>query len=115
MFKVFDYFCDSCHHKANDLIVEDYEVVTCKLCGRNMNRLFPVLRGDRHDDFHFQPFHSMTFDMKVRDREDLQRLKESRRKHNLVCVGHRYTKPDRKAIRNNYENDKVTVSALKRG
>ena len=65
---------------------------------------------------HFSPFYSDTFGFHVTDRKDLKKLKELRVKHNLECVGHSMGFPvDRKAVANNYRNDGLTESVLKKG
>lgn len=101
--KVFDYVCGKCGANRNDQIVENGERVKCS-CGSDMLRMFPIartkdLRGP------FQPFWSDTFQMRVNDREDLKKLQAMRKESGLECVGHTNMKPDKAAIRWNYEND----------
>jgi len=118
-----DYYIEDKHLKCLDCgkteiksywacdVFLDKGLFTC-FCGGRLEVFFPGI-VDEHNLF--KPFYSDTFDMPVRDRMDLKKIKELRKEHKLECVGHRQTKPDRKAIRNNYENDELTISALKKG
>lgn len=102
--KVFDYQCVKCSKVHLDQIVDPKEAIPCPICGKAMSRLFPAPRAlDRQG--RFSPFWSETFQMRVNDREDLSKMKDLRKVHNLECVGHTRVKPDRAAIKHRYEND----------
>lgn len=106
MFKVFDYHCEPCNFILPDKMVQDDEVVSCETCGKPMDRLFSCPRqGHNGVGERFQPFWSDTFQMRVNDREDLNKLKDLRKQHGLECIGHQDQKPDRTAIRKNYESE----------
>lgn len=60
---------------------------------------------DSKDHNIFRPFWSDTMQMRIRDRVDLQRLRDYAKSKGLVNVGHQRMKPDRAAIRYNYERD----------
>jgi len=103
MLKCYDYLC-VCGEKVFDKLVEPTDVILCEKCGLKMDRLFPCPRKDGHADGKFKPFYSDTFMMHVRDREDMGKVRELRKKHGLEVVGHDRMRPDRKAIRHNLEN-----------
>lgn len=102
--KIYDYACDSCGSKAIDQLAEHDEIIKCKKCKMPMSRLFPCPRGGEQRG-NFKPFWSDTFQMRVKDREDLKTLKSLREKNGLECVGHRRQRPDRQAIRHNFETE----------
>ena len=61
---------------------------------------------DSKDHNIFQPFWSETMQCRIRDRMDLQKLRAYAKSQGLINIGHvRGIKPDRKAIRYNYEHD----------
>ena len=102
MFKVFDFECE-CGVRKDDVMVGDGEAVPCE-CGKTMFKLFPTARSK---DFRgkFSPFWSDTMQCRINDREDLNKLKQYAKDNGLTCVGHNAQKPDRAAIRYNYEHD----------
>lgn len=53
----------------------------------------------------FKPFWSDTLQMRIKDKIDLQKLRQYAKDNGLVNVGHVHQKPDRRAIRHNYESD----------
>jgi len=103
MLKVYDYTCEKCGASEIDKIAEKGSVVSCEKCGHVMTQLFPCPRGGEARG-RFQPFYSDTFEMPVKDREDLKKLKDLRKEAGLECIGHRRTQRDTKAIRYNYES-----------
>lgn len=105
-FKVYDYLCESCGFKMADKLADTDAAFRCKKCKKIMTRLFPCPRtGANGVGDVFKPFWSDTFQMRVRDREDLKTVKDLRKKYGLECVGHRRQRPDRKAIRYNFESE----------
>lgn len=106
MFKSFDFLCEKCGIEYFDKLVDKNEVPPCEKCGGKTIRLWSRANLEKEDDHNiFKPFWSDTFTMRVKDRIDLQKIKELRKKHGLECVGHYTQTPDRKAIRINYESD----------
>lgn len=55
-------------------------------------------------DLVFKPFWSDTLQTRIKDKIDLQRLRQYAKDNGLVNVGHVHQKPDRRAIRHNYDN-----------
>lgn len=107
MYKVYDYICD-CGERKNDVLVSGDDVVKCE-CGSDMKRLFPCPMGyvdgvNTASDHKFQPFWSDTMQCHIHDRQDLKKLKKYAKDNGLTCIGHDKQKPDKAAIRYNYEN-----------
>ena len=73
-------------------------VKQCK-CGKR------ALQIEEVDAVMFKPFWSDTLQMRIMDRQDLQKLRAYAKKEGLINVGHEHQKPDRWAIRYNYEHD----------
>lgn len=104
MLKVFDYHCNNCDQVHPDLIVDPAEPQKCPDCKKTMTKLMAAPRAvDRLRPF--QPFWSDTFQRRINDREDLRVMRDEAKASGLTCVGHRKQKPDKAAIRHNYEND----------
>lgn len=102
--KVFDYLCEACDETQKDLLVDPSETQVCPKCSKAMVRLFSAPRSlDREG--RFQPFWSDTMQKRINDREDLSKLRQYAKDNGLTNVGHTKMKPDRAAIRYNYEND----------
>jgi hypothetical protein len=53
----------------------------------------------------FRPFWSDTMQCRINDREDLSKLRAYAKSKGLTNVGHTVMKPDRAAIRHNYDHD----------
>lgn len=104
--KVYDYLCESCGFKLLDKMADSEAALRCRKCAKTMTRLFPCPRtGANGVGAQFRPFWSDTFQMRVRDREDLRKLKDLRKQNGLECIGHQRQRPDRKAIRHNFETE----------
>ncbi len=99
--KVFDYECPECG--IQELIVDPTETQKCD-CGKEMQRIFSAPRAPEREG-RFQPFWSDTMQCRIKDREDLSKLRSYAKAKGLVNVGHRDMKPDRAAIKYNYEHD----------
>ncbi len=98
-FKTFK--CQSCHLTLKKLIEthpNDTSTLACE-CGSEMHSEY------RPNQTRFQPFWSDTMQCRINDREDLAKLKKYAKDNGLVNVGHTQMKPDRAAIRWNYEHD----------
>jgi len=103
IYKTYDFEC-ACGHRTDDQLVEPGEIIKCEKCFKPMQKLVSAPRMDGHADGTFRPFYSDTFEMHVRDREDMNKVRALRKQHGLEVVGHDRMRPDRKAIRHNFEN-----------
>lgn len=101
--KVYDYECPKCERIFRDMLVDSDEKVKCSECNKEMTRICngPRSKGEGR----FQPFWSDTMQMRINDREDLAKLRQYAKDNGLTNVGHTSQRPDRAAIRHNYEND----------
>ncbi len=70
-------------------------------CG---NPAIPEEGQEKKEKNLFQPFWSDTMQCRINDREDLKKLRAYAKANGLTNVGHLNQKPDRAAIRYNYEH-----------
>ncbi len=71
-------------------------------CGTNAFQETPVASSEQNL---FRPFWSDTMQKRINDRQDLSELRSFAKRNGLTNVGHTKQKPDRAAIRYNYEHD----------
>lgn len=73
-------------------------------CGCGKSAVHEEMADSKEQNL-FRPFWSDTMQKRIRDREDLKDLRSFAKRNGLTNVGHMNQKPDRKAIRHNYETD----------
>lgn len=96
--------CRSCKvrfGKVVEISPNETESLDCE-CGKKAHQ---EERADSKEHNLFKPFWSDTLQMRIKDRIDLQKLRQHAKDNGLINVGHVHQRPDRAAIRHNYENE----------
>lgn len=98
--RYFNCDCGNRFGRVIEISPKETEKLPCD-CGKEAHQ---EERAEARDHNLFRPFWSDTLQKPIKDRMDLAELRSYAKANGLTNVGHRDQKPDRAAIRWNYEH-----------